>query len=170
MNPRGWRKRRWLLVEVCGVMVALAVLYAQVVPLFLQHQSINTPRHFPDPNFRAAVERFMEVEPGGHFTRSEAAERSGALDCMNREIQNLDGIEYFPRITGLHCSRNRLTKLDVSTNTKLETLDCSENALTTLDLSHNPNLTGLWCDGNRMPMPDLSHNRALTVLNGTTYR
>ena len=72
-------------------------------------QNINTPENFPDPNFRAAVEEFMGVEPGGEFTAAEASIKDGRLDCMLRDIKDMTGIELFPSLTVLYCNWNQLS-------------------------------------------------------------
>ena len=46
----------------------------------------------------------------------------------------------------LSCSNNKLTNLDVSKNTALETLYCDENNLASLDVSKNTALEDLECD------------------------
>ena len=148
-------------------------------------QNINTPLNFPNPNFRAAVEEFMGVAPGGEFTAAEASKKGGELNCANRSIEDITGIELFFALTSLNCSGNQLTNLDiflntaleylvcdsnqltaldVSNNTALELISCSANLLTSLDVSHNIALTGLACGDNHLTHLNVSHNTALTVL------
>lgn len=49
-------------------------------------------------------------------------------------------------LTGLDCSDNQLTKLDVSKNVNLTRLTCRKNQLTSLDLTNNKKLESLSCD------------------------
>jgi len=113
-------------------------------------QNLNTPEHFPDPNFRKAVEWFMEIPEGGTFTAQEAAAKTGTLECAFMDIQDLKGIEYFTGITGLLCPVNSLTALDLSKNTALEWLDCSLNAIGILVLSPQTKLKILDCSFNQL--------------------
>lgn len=46
--------------------VLIYIIVQCAIASFGQH--INTPDNFPDPNFRAFVEEYMGVEPGGEFT------------------------------------------------------------------------------------------------------
>ena len=66
----------------------------------------------------------------------------------------------------MNCSYNKLTSLNVSTNTALTTLNFSNNySLSTLDLSHNTALQSLYCEAcSHLSTLDLSHNTALTTL------
>ena len=124
--------------------------------------NINTAANFPDPNFRAAVETFMGVAPGGAFTAAEAAAKTETLDCHNLAIGDLTGIEYFTGVRGLNCSDNQLTGLDLSTNAVLRCVYCSENQLTSLDLPANPALTQLNCRANQLTSLDIASATALT--------
>ena len=65
-----------------------------IIPKFLATQSINTPKHFPDPNFRIIVARFMGVEPEGRFTSTDAAKMKGSIQCTYMKIKTLKGIEF----------------------------------------------------------------------------
>jgi len=54
-------------------------------------------------------------------------------------------IVYGDNITGLICSENHITSLDVSKNIELKELICSNNNLTNLDVSKNSALSNLDC-------------------------
>ena len=77
----------------------------------------------------------------------------------------MKGIENFKKLRSLDCSDNRLTKLDVSKNTKLEALYCGGNSLTELDVSRNTALQLLACDRNQLTELNVSKNTALVELN-----
>ena len=104
------RKTKLVLIELTIASVVVGVLAWITIPRFLAAQNINTPQRFPDPNFRAVVERFMDVQPGGRFTGCQAAAKSGVLRCPNRNIKEMKGIEHFRGITGLNCEKNQLTE------------------------------------------------------------
>jgi len=106
------------------------------------------------------------------------------IDCSNRGIKDLTGIELFPNLKTLECSNNQLTELtislpnlrtlncygnqmtalDVSGCPKLDCLICCENLLETLDVSRNLELTDLRCFDNRLTALDVSKNAKLEYL------
>ena len=82
--------------------------------------------NFPDANFRSWVNQ--EFGADGVLSDAEVATAT-YINVSNRGIQNLKGIECFTELTELDCSYNLLTTLDVTKNTKLNTLDLSYNNL-----------------------------------------
>ncbi len=118
--------------------------------------------NFPDAEFRAFVREYDTDLDG-----SLSAEEVGAvtyMNCNDKGIRSLKGIEYFTALTQLYCGHNYLTTLDVSKNTSLTQLDCCMNQLTTLDVSENTGLTTLACDSNQLTSLDLSGNTALKTI------
>lgn len=115
------------------------------------------------------------------------------LDCSNNQISELD-LTKAPNLTSLNCSNNPLTSLDVtefpelitlncdncfnqstsrsysngvldlSENTKLQTLSCAENGLTELILPDTETLKYIDCGDNRLTDLDVSKNAALDYL------
>ena len=79
-------------------------------------------------------------------------------------LTSLQGIEYFESLTGLDCSYNQLTSLDLSRNTALTELRCDYNQLPSLDVSRNTALTALYCNNNQLTELDVRQNTALTGL------
>lgn len=86
------------------------------------------------------------------------------LSECNHEIVSLNGIEYMPNLRQLLSGGQKLTKLDVSRNTKLVKVVCTYNDLTTLDVSALSNLQTLWCSGNELCALDISNNPELKEL------
>ncbi|MDB2485022.1 T9SS type A sorting domain-containing protein [bacterium] len=125
------------------------------------------PRTYvPDDNFEA----YLEANGMGNGIANDdsvtTANISGvnSLAVSSQNILDLTGIEDFISLTGLYCSSNQLTTLDLSQNTALTDLNCRVNQLTSLDLSQNTTLTGLVCSSNQLTTLDLSQNTALTGL------
>ena len=83
------------------------------------------------------------------------------LDVSAKDIQSLDGIQYFTNLKTLNCYKNKLKALDVSKNKKLETLYCYDNEITILNVSNNKDLVNLGCRGNKLVKLDLSQNKKL---------
>ena len=121
--------------------------------------------NFTDETFRTYVEKF-DTNPNnkGRLTEAEA-EAVTEIAVSMKGITSLKGIEYFTALTGLWCSNNQLTSLDVSKNTKLTELWCTKNQLTSLDVSGCTALTKLHCSDNQLTSLDVSGCTALTSLD-----
>ena len=119
--------------------------------------------NFPDANFRTVVKKFDTNQDSSLSDTEIAAVKK--INCSNKGITNLKGIEYFTSLNILWCTDNQLTALDVSENTALTKLNCCFNKLTSLDVSKNMALTILECNANRLTSLDVSKNTALTELN-----
>lgn len=93
-------------------------------------------------------------------------ESKAALEKVTeiRGVYNLEGIEYLPNLETIDCWSTKLSKLDVSANTKLKSLQCISCSLTSLDLSKNTELTSLNCGSNQLTVLNLSNNINLTEL------
>ena len=119
--------------------------------------------NFPDANFRTVVKKFDTNQDSSLSDTEIAAVKK--INCSNKGITNLKGIEYFTSLNILWCTDNQLTALDVSENTALTKLNCCFNKLISLDVSKNTALTILECNANRLTSLDVSKNTALTELN-----
>ena len=118
--------------------------------------------NFPDANFR----NWLFAQDYGKDGYLSDAEIAGVMiiDLSDKEIVNLQGIEFFTALSELYCYNNKLTSLDVSQNTALTLLYCPANQLNTLDDSKNSKLTYLNCAENQLKTLDLSQNKALERL------
>jgi Leucine-rich repeat (LRR) protein len=119
--------------------------------------------NFPNKKFRSYVKEEFDTDGNGVLSSEEIS----AVDEINvnyEGISNLQGIEYFTNITKLQCIDNKLTKLDVSKNTKLKELYCGRNKLTKLDVSGATKLTYLDCYNNKLTKLNVSKNTKLKEL------
>ncbi|MCL2328855.1 MAG: leucine-rich repeat domain-containing protein [Bacteroidetes bacterium] len=131
---------------------------AAMAATFAQNVAINST-NFPDANFRA----WALAQPWGSdavLTPTEAA-AIATINVAGKGIASLEGIQYFPNLKTLDCSKNQLTSLNVSALTHLQTLDCYNNQLISLDLSALAFLKYLQCQ-NQTPTLTLS-------ADGTVY-
>ncbi len=87
------------------------------------------------------------------------------LNVANSSIADLSGIEDFANLTDLNCSKNLLTSINLSQNTKLINLSIGYNTLTALDVTSNVLLKGLDCQRNSLTDLNVSKNIQLTGLN-----
>lgn len=139
---------------------------------------------FEDSSFKAFCVNLYDLNGDGEISYGEALIVT-ELNCSDKGIHSLCGIEFFinlkvlgctfnqltsldvsnnTALTGLYCEHNQLTGLDVNNNTALTDLGCSGNQLTSLDVSNNTALTDLCCSGNQLTSLDVSHNTGLTTL------
>lgn len=84
------------------------------------------------------------------------------IEINNKNIQDLKGIEYFSSLVRLDCDGNQIKSLDLSKNTKLETLFCRSNKLTSLVLPKS--LTTLYCSNNNLTSLNLTGYNNLNTL------
>ena len=119
--------------------------------------------NFPDENFRNCVKKFDK--DNNNVLSNEEIVTVTNLDCNNKNIVSLKGVEFFKKLTYLFCASNQLTTLDLSENKALTYLSCNYNQLTTLNLSNNTALKYLYCTGNQLTTLDLSENTALKELS-----
>ena len=120
--------------------------------------------NFPDQIFRNYVSANCDQVRDRMLSKSEIAATTEFYLSSNN-IYSLKGIEYFTSLQRLDCSWNKLTTLDLSSNTALTFLSCYSNYLTSLNVSGNTALTTLDCSGNYLTSLDVSGNIALVSLS-----
>ena len=119
--------------------------------------------NFPDNNFR----QYLLSQYYGDDGKLTEAELNyiPELHVDDRDIENLQGIEYFTGLKKLYCSGNKLQSLDLSNNTKLTHLSCYSNQLTSLNLSYCTELEWLQCPSNKLASLDVSNCSKLNWLD-----
>ncbi|MCR0265574.1 MBG domain-containing protein [[Clostridium] innocuum] len=136
-------------------------------PYALDDVEINET-NFPDAAFRKYLEENSDINPDGNDTLSaaEVASITTINVSSDKDITDLTGIEKFPNLKTLYCYNTSITSLDVSSNTKLETLWCHSNTnLTTLTVSGAAALKTLHCYDIGVASLDVSSNTNLSTLN-----
>ena len=108
--------------------------------------------NFPDDAFRAIL---MKTYPSGTITDNQLKVVTKIV-VKDRGIASLKGIEFFYNLNYLSCSKNELTRLDVSQNRRLDSLYCYENKLTNIILPDNNSIRLFSCYGNNLEHLDLS--------------
>ncbi len=116
--------------------------------------------NFPDPAFRECLKKPRFDNDEDEWLSSPELNDIRDIWVPQKGIASLKGIEKFPNLTTLKCSKNQLTELDVSQNKKLVYLECSENQLTSLDLSDTKLTPAMFeCSGNKYPITVDNTNR-----------
>lgn len=119
--------------------------------------------NFPDERFRMLLQDDYDEDGNWVFSKEELEEIK-KVDVFEENISSLQGIELLYNLQRLQCGKNKLTRLDVSHNTKLKYLACSNNPLSGLDVSHNTALEELYYSGTGLKEVDTSKNTNLKVL------
>ena len=132
-----------------------------LTPLAVYSQNIN----IPDPSFKVFLVSNYDTNGDGEIQVSEAEAVTGEMDCSNEYIADLTGIEHFVNITGLDCSDNRLSTLNVNSNSELINLDCSYNKLIALNVSGFVNLQRLSCCYNQLTSLNVTNCISLWYLD-----
>lgn len=100
---------------------------------------------FPDAKFR----NFVDSISGNKGVLSQAtidAVTTFGAGLNGLGVSDLTGLKYFTNLTTLDCQNNpNLTSLDLSGNTKLQTIYTQKCAITSLDFSNNPEMTYINC-------------------------
>lgn len=88
------------------------------------------------------------------------------IQCHNRSIVSLEGLEAFSQITSLSLYNNRLQQAEVRGFTRLQQLNLARNELRQLELGDLPSLGKLYFFDNRLVSLTLSQLPALEELKG----
>ena len=126
--------------------------------------------NFPDQKFMKYVQtNYCVKKDGKDYLSEEKIKEITELSLValnGTEYKSLKGIEYFTELKTLNCTFNpNLTSLDLSNNTKLETLLCYNTGLTSLNTSNNRELKELECQNCNISSLNLSNNTKLVKLN-----
>ena len=159
-----------LLVMLTTIALAgqLTLPAAALVPLqgSTEGESVVITQAFPDKKLQAWLLNAANLGGIGSDGVLTEEERLAVtrLDLSGLGLTSLEGLEVFPNLQELDCSRNDLTALDVSQNPRLVQLSCMYNRLTELDLSANLALEYLNCNFNRISTLDLTGHGSLRSL------
>ena len=122
--------------------------------------------NFPDSTFRSYISINFDTDNDGILSSEEIDNITSIDVSSNSNITSVQGIEHFPNLTYLDCTRTGITSIDVSKNTKLEDLRIFYNpGLTSLDVSKNIELAVLLCGGTNITSIDVSNNTKLVRLD-----
>ena len=148
--------KKWTAALVCLLLVLLCAAASAEAKI--------DEKTFPDKQFRAFVEDNFDGNKDGKLSSAEIAAVK-KIDCYDKGIQSLKGIEVFSALQELICVGNELTELDVSKNTNLMRLTCGANQLTSLELGKNTKLIAVACETNQLASIDLSGLKNLKVFS-----
>ena len=145
----------------------ITILFIASSLLYASAQSVM----IPDANFKSYLVESFDADGDGELSNSEV-QAVHKIECIDRPLHSLDGIEAFTALEELDCSyanhfeRGGLKKIDVSHNALLKVLRCDNNSLDTLDVSHNNELRELHCRNNNLHTLNVSGKKNLEELLG----
>ena len=130
---------------------------------------IKDTNNFPDKRFVDNIRQY-DTKTDGYLSKQEldkVTEMNLGPNAYGygKNIESLKGIEYFTKLEILECPYNKITELDMSSNSELKNLGCYRNQLTQLIVSGNNELTSLSCGNNQLTALDVSSNLNLTLLS-----
>ena len=114
-------------------------LYFSLIFLFIISNVIAQTTYIPDIIFEQAL---IDAGIDKDFTvngqvANKDIENVKELDISSRQIGDLTGIEGFINLKKLDITDNIIGTINLSNNTKLESLMCGDNPATELDLTKN---------------------------------
>ena len=116
--------------------------------------------NFPDKVFRDYVKSSFDTDSDGTLSAKELNKVKKINISLEpgakRKAKSLKGVEFFKELRTLEFDCNEVTSLDLSANTKLETLSCYYNMMTELNLKGCCSLKSVYCAINNLENIDLS--------------
>lgn len=97
---------------------------------------------FNDSNFEKFCIDNFDTNKDGAISFVEAAQVTN-INCSNKGIKNLTGIEHFTNLITLDCSNNQIATLHAGTLKKLQSVKCYGNLLSDVDFSNCKDLSVL---------------------------
>ena len=93
------------------------------------------------------------------------AEDVKVIDCSNKQLDSLSGIEHFPNVKTVNVSNNQLASIDIDKLSRLEMIDLSNNQLTSIAIAQGSQLRTLDLSNNQLTFINLSSAAFLNTLN-----
>ncbi len=129
--------------------------------------TLTTDEIFEDAIFRTYLSEAFDTNKDGILETAEIQIIKN-IYVTEMGITSLSGIEYLPELQILECADNSIKSLNVSFNTKLETLICIRNEMTELILGTNSVLEVIECGINNIATLDISGLSALETFSFKT--
>ena len=132
-----------------------------------EYRVLLNQTNFPDNTFRMFIRNSQTLNPDlNDYLTQDEVNNIKTLDVSNKNISNLQGVEFLTKLTSLSCNQTNITALDVSALTALENLSCAYcTRLTSLNLyydytygySHNTVMKTLNVSGTKLTELNLDY-------------
>ena len=138
-----------------------------------EYRVLLNKTNFPDDTFRMFIRNSQTLNPDlNDYLTQDEVNNIKTIDVSNKNISNLQGVEFLTKLTSLSCNQTNITALDVSALTELENLSCAYcTNLTSLNLyyyydtsygdNHNDAMKTLNVSGTKLTELNLNHFRFL---------
>ncbi len=123
---------------------------------------------FKDDNFYQCIIESLGIGNGATIDTNLTDEQLASiesLNCNDREIQDVSGLEKLTNVTGISLSNNNISSIDLTHNPKLKEVRLHDNQLTSIDVTHNLELEGLDLERNQIEEIDITKNINLTGIS-----
>ncbi len=148
---------------VIGQTAAYASETSTPAPATQAGVSVNEA-NFPDDVFRAYVLSGIDTDGDKVLTDVECKSVT-QINLRSKDVSDLKGIEHFKELKTLIVSGNKLTALDLSSNTNLTYVNASNNDITTVATGEAKSLQTFICEGNKLTQIDVKDNLLLDTLD-----
>lgn len=132
-----------------------------------EYRVLLNKTNFPDDTFRMFIRNSQTMNPDlNDYLTQDEVNNIKTIDVSNKNISNLQGVEFLTKLTSLSCNQTNITALDVSALTALENLSCAYcTRLTSLNLyydytygySHNTVMKTLNVSGTKLTELNLDY-------------
>ena len=86
------------------------------------------------------------------------------IDCNNKKIASIEGIEQFENLVVLSLYKNKIKKADISSLPSLTSLNIARNELVHINVSELPLLETMYVFGNKLTALELNNLTRLNVI------
>ena len=130
-----------------------------------EYRVLLNQTNFPDNTFRMFIRNSQTLNPDlNDYLTTDELNNITTLDVSNKNISNLQGLQFFTELTSFSCNQTNIPSLDLSANTKLKTLSCAFcMSLTSLNVSNCPLLETV--TGSKLSALNLSGKNKLKTLS-----
>jgi hypothetical protein len=139
------------------IFFSVALTLSLSATMSLNANVILNSDNFPDANFRAYLTSVTGVAENGSIDNGSIT----SIDCSNKNIKTLKGINNFYFLSTLKCNGNQLTSIDLSGNGALTNVNLDNNNLNSINLSkfYTQGLTALSMSNNGRTIKVYSYER-----------
>jgi hypothetical protein len=130
----------------------------------IQSQNVNIPDQIFKNKLLNHTNPIINTNSDNEIQISEAEAITGRINVSTSDVSDITGIEAFINMTEFLCAESKVTKIDMSNNTKLTYLDFNDAKVTSLEISNCSELKELWCFGNELTSLNIQNNKKLELL------
>ena len=155
---------RKLMKTLAGGFIAGALAVIVSSGTVLAADVVINESNFPDKAFRMYVEEKIDKNADKKLSAEEIADAT-YINVGQSDIASLKGIEYFSNLKFLECGNNKLTELNLNSNTLLLEVMAHNNSLKTLSFDNSKMLEKVYAPDNQLNSLSLENNIQLKSID-----